>query len=225
MDFMLQKTMARLACDGMSFGSKRKGVNTLFGRSSEEEIPTITKKNIRTKVKRKRGVKSSRMETNLLAVSILGLGMLIGAAYAVGERRSVDRLNVAVSTPSIATALVSKPVRRDTVSKEDVTMVNVIPNRSGALSTTEPVIISIESEQEAPVLVMSEIEPKLNEADRANIEVLETKLRLVEEEKNQFDQEHLMLMGKLDKLVVQNRALSEQLLNIDRLRASLDKMK
>ncbi len=65
------------------------------------------------------------------------------------------------------------------------------------------------------------IDPALNKYDRKRIKELKQKIRSVKQRTEQYSQRNLRLEGKLELLTVKNRALSNQLRQLDSLSTSL----
>ena len=170
-----------------------------------------------------------RFEIPAQIFSIIVLGTLLGAAYAV-TMQSSDRNALYRAMPS------QQEVLYDSVFQKKITSENlsseVVPSMSEAeivfslvsiLNPQEKYMISTDiengrSEKTASSMLKPDIvEPVLTQYEQKRIRELEQQILQVQQKAEKLALNDLRLKGKLELLVVKNRALSVRLSHIDYL--------
>jgi len=216
-----------------------------------------------------------RLEMPVQIISIVVLGTLLGAAYAVtmqtGDRQLAEgELSVADSvpatqenisqleqTPEPVVMQVEPELRSQEIQQQETIFQQVTPAITSLEQDAKPIIeseaieLKVRGGAEADLMLSlnasidnfpktvespTNISPKesasnapaedvldsaLNKYDQKIIKKLKRKILLVKQETEKYDQSNLRLEGKLELLTVKNRALSNQLRQLDGLSDSL----
>ncbi len=173
---------------------------TIFKKKLLDKIVIGTQKLLKS-----RGVKSlARLEVPAQIISVIVLGTLLGAAYAVTMQNGDNRY-VAIDGTLHAEITVSPIVRKqELASFEAATNVFL---EEGVSSQSKP----------------DAIEPALSDNEQERIKNLEKQLLLVQQKSERLALSDLQLKKKLNFLLNKNRLLSDRLGRIDQLSNALKK--
>ncbi len=167
--------------------------------------------------------------------SIIVLGTLLGAAYAV-TMQSNDRNTANIAILSKQEVLHSSVFPKKVISEKTspkimpfgieseivFSLVSILNPRERYIVSTEVEGVTSE-EPSSSTLKPDVIEPALSDYEQKKIRALEQQILQVQQQAERLDLSTLRLKGKLELLVVKNRALSDRLRHIDHLGNTIKK--